>query len=160
MHLKMDASIVLWVLHYVTNRPQLVKHCQNIIRVWSLEIAGNVYTLFSRTAFKSTIEVECTSSFWCTKSGLASSFNDLKCLHTRVPSRPRSKNRCQIRPRRLVCSWLVMCPETCDCQAVCSPGSWDGLWMNRVLWSTGNCACARYRTISLHLLSLFHRLSV
>ena len=38
-----------------------------------------------------------------------------------------------------VCVWLVMCTKTCSCRAVCSPGSWDGLWMNRVLWPGGNC---------------------
>ena len=31
MHEKIDASIVLWVLDYLTNRPQFVKRCQNII---------------------------------------------------------------------------------------------------------------------------------
>ena len=38
-----------------------------------------------------------------------------------------------------LCVWLVMCAKTCGCQAVCSLGSWDGLWMNRVLWPGGNC---------------------
>ena len=32
-----------------------------------------------------------------------------------------------------------MCTKTCGCQAVCSRGSWDVLWINRVLWPGGSC---------------------
>ena len=44
-----------------------------------------------------------------------------------------------LQDRQGLCVWLVMCAKPCGCQAVCSSGSWDGLWMNRVLWPGGNC---------------------
>ena len=37
-------------------------------------------------------------------------------------------------PRKLACVWWILCVKSCGCQAVCSPGSGDGLWMNWVLW--------------------------
>ena len=76
-------------------------------------------------------------------------------LLTRALSRPRSKWV----PSRTVkaCVRIVNSLRRNGSWAVCSPGSWDGLWTNRscdlgIMYKVGRMALrARYQTINLHL---------
>ena len=76
-----------------------------------------------------------------------------KPLPTHAPSWPRSKSGYLAGPRRLVCVITHVCQNYTSLVAVWlyeelgitsrAPRgwrSWNGLWMNRVLWPGGNCA--------------------
>ena len=71
-----------------------------------------------------------------------------KPLPKRAPSWPKSKSGYLVGPRKFVCVTSRVR------QNLWLPGSWDGLWMNRVLWpvwSQESSACAGCWTIRLHL---------
>ena len=54
--------------------------------------------------------------------------------------------------RESLCVWLVLSAKSCGCQAVCSPGSWDGSCDQGVIvYSQESSACTGYWTKNLHL---------